>query len=78
MEREHSGEVSDRQWEELVTPGTALNVRWTRQVDTVASYLNELKALGVPVLWRPYHESNGVWFWWGNRRGKTGQRNSTG
>ena len=20
---------------------------------------------GVPVLWRPYHEMNGDWFWWG-------------
>ena len=64
--------LTDRQWEELTTPGTPLNARWIRQVDTVASYLNDLKALGVPVLWRPYHESNGVWFWWGNRKGEHG------
>lgn len=66
------GKLTDTQWEELLTPGTALNARWIRQVDTVASYLNDLKVLGVPVLWRPYHESNGVWFWWGNRKGENG------
>jgi mannan endo-1,4-beta-mannosidase len=24
------------------------------------------------VLWRPYHERNGVWFWWGARPGPDG------
>lgn len=24
------------------------------------------------MLWRPYHEMNGVWFWWGNKPGKNG------
>lgn len=64
--------MTDTQWKELTTPGTALNARWAAQVDTVASYLKELQALGVPVLWRPYHEQNGVWFWWGNRKGPDG------
>ncbi len=64
--------LTDAEWRELTTPGTALNAQWIRQVDTVASYLADLKALGVPVLWRPYHESNGVWFWWGNRKGADG------
>jgi mannan endo-1,4-beta-mannosidase len=64
--------LTDAEWQDLITPGTTLNARWISQVDTVASYLNDLKALGVPVLWRPYHESNGVWFWWGNRTGSNG------
>jgi len=64
--------LTDAEWKELTTPGTALNARWAAQVDTVASYLNELQVLGVPVLWRPYHEQNGVWFWWGNRKGPGG------
>jgi mannan endo-1,4-beta-mannosidase len=66
------GKLSDKEWEELTTPGTALNEKWTGQVDTVASYLKELQKLGVPILWRPYHELNGVWFWWGNRKGPNG------
>jgi mannobiose 2-epimerase len=64
--------LNDREWEELTTPGTALYARWTVQVDAVAMYLKELQALGVPILWRPYHELNGVWFWWGNRKGENG------
>ncbi|HXX65519.1 MAG TPA: glycosyl hydrolase [Bacteroidota bacterium] len=66
------GRMTDAEWDELTTPGSALNHRWERQADTVASYLKDLQALGVPVLWRPYHEQNGVWFWWGNRKGQQG------
>lgn len=64
--------MTDSQWVELTTPGTPLNTRWKAQVDTIAYYLKELQVLGVPVLWRPYHELNGVWFWWGNRKGPGG------
>jgi len=64
--------MTDQEWEELTTPGTALNSRWLKQVDAVAKHLNELQILGVPILWRPYHELNGVWFWWGNRKGENG------
>lgn len=67
-------ELTDAQWTELVTPGTALHSRWLAQVDTVAGYLRALRDAGVPVLWRPYHEMNGDWFWWGARRGDDGYR----
>jgi len=39
-------------------------------VDTIAIYLKQLQAAHVPLLWRPYHEMNGNWFWWGNRVGE--------
>lgn len=68
----YQGKLTDDEWQELITPGTPLNIRWQHQVDTVAGFLKKLQSLGVPILWRPYHESNGVWFWWGNRRGKNG------
>lgn len=64
--------MTDAEWNELITPGTRLHTRWMRQCDTIASYLKQLQSLGVPVLWRPYHENNGVWFWWGNRKGPNG------
>ena len=64
--------LTDAEWKELITPGTELHSRWLNQVDAVAAYLKELQVLGVPVLWRPYHELNGVWFWWGNRKGENG------
>lgn len=65
-------EVTDEQWKELTTPGTPLNLRWQAQADKVAAHLKQLRDAHVPVLWRPYHEMNGVWFWWGDKRGKDG------
>jgi mannan endo-1,4-beta-mannosidase len=66
------GKLTDAQWDELVTPGTPLNTKWLAQIDVVAGYLKQLRDAHVPVLWRPYHEMNGVWFWWGNRKGGNG------
>ena len=56
--------MTNTQWEKLLTPGTRLHKRWCNQVDVIAGYLAELRDAGVPVLWRPYHEPNGDWFWW--------------
>ena len=68
------GELTDAEWKELTTPGTALNERWESQVDVIAWHLKQLKGAGVPVLWRPYHEMNGDWFWWGKKPGDDGYR----
>ncbi len=37
---------------------------WT-ELKTKADLLERLQAANVPVLWRPFHELNGNWFWWG-------------
>jgi beta-mannanase len=42
------------------------------QVDVIAGYLRQLQQAGVPGLFRPYHEMNGNWFWWGGRPGEKG------
>jgi mannan endo-1,4-beta-mannosidase len=34
-------------------------------IDTVAVELKKLQTAGVPVIWRPLHEAEGGWFWWG-------------
>ncbi|KAF2677161.1 glycoside hydrolase family 26 protein [Lentithecium fluviatile CBS 122367] len=34
-------------------------------IDTIAVELKKLQAAGVPVIWRPLHEAEGAWFWWG-------------
>lgn len=65
-------ELDEAQWKELTTPGTSLNKKWEAQVDKVASYLIQLRDAHIPVLWRPYHEMNGVWFWWGDKKGPDG------
>jgi mannan endo-1,4-beta-mannosidase len=63
------GRLTDEQWRDVTTPGTALHQRWCAQVDVIAGFLQQLQAARVPVLWRPYHEMNGNWFWWGGRGG---------
>jgi len=68
------GELSAGQWQELITPGTELHERWKSQVDVIAWFLKQLRYAGVPVLWRPYHEMNGGWFWWGKKRGDDGYK----
>jgi len=35
-------------------------------IDNMANELARLRDAGVPVLWRPFHEAAGGWFWWGN------------
>jgi len=37
-----------------------------RDLDAVAAELKLLQDVRVPVLWRPLHEANGRWFWWGD------------
>jgi len=64
--------LTSEEWKELLTEGTPLHKRWLAQVDHVAKYLKELQDADIPVLWRPYHEMNGVWFWWGNKKGEDG------
>lgn len=66
------GELTDQEWKDMLTPGTALHTRWQEQADAVAGHLKKLRDAGVPVLWRPYHEMNGVWFWWGDKKGEDG------
>ncbi len=34
-------------------------------LDLIAAQLKRLQAADVPVLWRPLHEAEGRWFWWG-------------
>ena len=64
------GKLPDAQFKEIQTPGTRLYNRWAAQVDSIAKYLKQLQDAHVPVLWRPYHEMNGDWFWWGGRVGE--------
>lgn len=61
------GKLLDSQFQEILTPGTPLYNQWCKQVDRIAGFLKQLEDAHVPVLWRPYHEMNGDWFWWGFR-----------
>jgi mannan endo-1,4-beta-mannosidase len=50
-----------------ILPGGAYHQQFLARLDSVADFLNSLQSgkTKVPVIWRPWHEHNGNWFWWG-------------
>eukprot|EP00808_Paulinella_micropora_P025706 g58617.t1 len=66
--------LSDSEWTELTTEGTARNNDWKARLDEIVPHLQRLKDAGVPVLFRPFHESNMDWSWWQGRAGPSGIR----
>jgi len=68
------GHLTNAEWEQLMTPGSDIHNKWCAQVDFIAGYLRQLERARVPILWRPVHEMNGDWFWWGGRLGDRGTR----
>jgi mannan endo-1,4-beta-mannosidase len=62
-----SKSLSQTDFNKYVTPGTAQYNSLIAELDKVAVSLKSLRDAGVPVLWRPYHEMNGGWFWWGQK-----------
>ncbi|MEW9552245.1 glycosyl hydrolase [Nonomuraea sp. NPDC050783] len=66
--------LSDGQWSQLVTDGTALNNAFKSRLAEAVPHLRRLQDAGVPVLWRPVHEMNDGWSWWGGRPGANGSR----
>lgn len=47
------------------SPGSTNYNLLVRDIDAIATQLKRLQSAGVPVLWRPLHEAEGTWFWWG-------------
>jgi len=64
--------LSDDQWLELIASDSPLHQRWEKYMDTAAAYLKQLQDAHIAVLWRPMHENNGSFFWWGGRPGPYG------
>jgi mannan endo-1,4-beta-mannosidase len=41
-----------------------------RDIDNIAGELKKFQVAHIPVLWRPLHEAEGGWFWWGAKGSK--------
>jgi len=50
----------------LINEGTTLGQNWHKELDGAAAVLQAFKEADVPVLFRPLHEQNGNFFWWGH------------
>ncbi|MDU0289259.1 glycosyl hydrolase [Saccharothrix longispora] len=49
----------------LADPASTDHGLLIRDIDAIAVQLKRLADANVPVLWRPLHEAEGGWFWWG-------------
>ncbi len=47
------------------TPGTPEYEAMIRDMDVMAGILRPFCEKQIPILWRPFHEGDGIWFWWG-------------
>lgn len=60
-------------WDDVENPfnvkvalaGGSCRTQYLANLEPIIQALLALKAQGVILLWRPYHEMNGPWFWWG-------------
>lgn len=48
-----------------VTEGTEEYEAAIRDIDIIAEQLKKFQKENIPILWRPLHEAEGAWFWWG-------------
>ena len=51
-----------------ILPGGANNEWYKKKLDKVASVVSNLKGSNgelIPIIFRPFHEFDGSWFWWG-------------
>ncbi len=65
------GDVRDKNFSHddyraILTEGSKTRERWLTYLSNIANIFQVLKEKHVIVLWRPLHEMNGGWFWWGN------------
>ncbi|MDR2736698.1 MAG: hypothetical protein LBB49_03960, partial [Gracilibacteraceae bacterium] len=62
-----------------IMPGGSHHDAYKAYLDELADYLLDLKTDDgelIPILYRPFHEMNGNWFWWGQSKVKDGKRES--
>jgi hypothetical protein len=55
----------DLNWDAAFTPGTQEHTALLAGMDRAVPALRQLQDRNIPVLWRPFHEFDGKWFWWG-------------
>lgn len=49
-----------------ILPGGEKNEVYKAYLDTIANYAKALQEDNRPVIFRPFHENTGSWFWWGS------------
>jgi len=60
-------EHTDFDPEKVFVSGSAEETAFFQDLDVIAEELKRFQDLKIPVLWRPFHEGEGTWFWWGRK-----------
>lgn len=56
---------------QILINGTPERKAFYHDMDIIAEELKKFRDADIPVLWRPFHESDGDWFWWGAKGPET-------
>ena len=49
----------------VLQEGTPERTAFYHDMDVIAEIMQRFQEENIPILWRPFHESYGTWFWWG-------------
>lgn len=60
-------EHTDFDPEQVLKEGTPEREAFFHDLDQIAVELRKFQERKIPILWRPLHESEGTWFWWGSK-----------
>lgn len=60
-------EHTDYDPERVLIEGTEERKAFFSDLVKIAELLKPFNEEHIPVLWRPFHESDGTWFWWGRK-----------
>lgn len=55
----------------ILIDGTPERASFYHDMDIIAEELKKFREADIPILWRPFHESDGDWFWWGAKGPET-------
>ena len=67
---DYSPNFTDGNVGERILPGGDLNEKYRRFLDKIAEFASlcvDVDGEPIPMLFRPLHEDNGDWFWWGRK-----------
>ncbi|MCR5118470.1 MAG: glycoside hydrolase family 26 protein [Lachnospiraceae bacterium] len=58
-------EHTDFDASKILAEGSEERKAFYHDMDVIAEELKKFRDENIPILWRPFHESDGTWFWWG-------------
>ena len=67
-------ECTDFDAKQALIPGTKEHRALLSDLDVMAGLLRPFCDAHIPILWRPFHESEGNWFWWSAKGPETAKK----